>query len=158
MIIQGLSPLFIKSLARLRTGPELARRSMLWSIFVASTLGVSAFGALGVSHVFPDYTALVVARDFVLPVGLAVLSSQLLEGVTSASRFMLSPKLLHRLRVGVVGIDIAVQVVGVVFFDVYGLVVAICILAAMKVLVCLILSFVLLRNKESGLPFAVETH
>jgi hypothetical protein len=158
MVIQGLSPLFIKSLAKLRLGRQLAFRSGLWSIFVTAALGSSALGAMVISNLFPNYEALVVARDFILPVGLAVLSAQVLEGVTSASRFMLSPKVLHRLRVWVVGLDITFQVIGVVFFDVRGLVVAICIVAAIKALICVIMALILLRRKPDTRPLAAEFH
>ncbi|MBY4036023.1 hypothetical protein HQO38_02740 [Rhodococcus fascians] len=158
MVIQGLSPLFIKSLAKLRHGRQLAFRSGLWSIFVTAALGSSALGAMVISNLFPNYEALVVARDFILPVGLAVLSGQVLEGVTSASRFMLSPKVLHRLRVWMVGLDIALQVIGVVFFDVQGLVVAICIVAAIKALICVILALILLRRKPGTRLAAAESH
>lgn len=147
MIIQGLSPLFIKSLAKFRRGPELARRSLIWSGFVFVTLAMSAGVALIVSRVYPEYDALVVAQSFMLPVGVSVLSAQLLEGVTSASRFLLEPKSLHRLRILVVGLDMLSQVVGVVLFDVEGLVVAICFMAVVKFVVCIVLIVVLLRGR-----------
>lgn len=143
MVIQGLSPLYIKSLAEIRRGPDLARRALLWSLFVSTALGLSAVGALSVSYLYPDYDALVVARTFLVPVGLSVLSGQLLEGFTSASRFLLSPVALHRLRLWVVTVDISAQLVGVMLFDVKGLVIAIIVVAAAKIFACVALAMIL---------------
>lgn len=134
MIIQGISPLYVKSLARNIEARRLIRKAAVWSLFVSILIAACGIGSIVVGQIFPGYSALGLAVNYLAPVGISVLAGQILEGATSACRFSVSPEYLHRFRLVVVGIDLACQVFAVICFGVEGLVYAVIVIGFAKLL------------------------
>ncbi|RRQ29216.1 hypothetical protein DK926_04865 [Rhodococcus sp. Eu-32] len=132
MIVQGLMPLFLKSLARVRDSAAFAEKTVRWLFLLYGLIGACAVAAPAVSSLFPGYTALHLATGYLVPVGLSVLASQVLEGVTAPARFVMEPSGLHNLRLFVVSGEIFCQLIGVTAFGIQGLIVSVISVAAVK--------------------------
>jgi hypothetical protein len=134
-VIQGLTPLFVRRLSdALVEGMNDGRRTLgQWTIFVV--VGVLACGAA--SALWLPLVAGVETADsvmpFLLPVGLSVVSGQLLEAAVLRRRLLGETRGLHTQRLLLAGADISVQVSGVFLGGAFGLVAAIGIMSLVRI-------------------------
>ena len=135
MVIQGLSPLYTARLANtyLVRSEKLGTSGALWSSAITVLVVVCGLAAGLATILFPDYSNLVAALPYILPVGLSLLGAQLVEAAFQAVRFTRPPTFTHRLRIVVIGADLAIQVVTLVFAGVDGLVVGIAAVGIVKI-------------------------
>lgn len=141
MLLQGISPLLTVQFAG-----EIARKgtASLKTWFVGPVVSVAAATLCGVAGWFaseylpvPDLFRSVV--PFLIPVGLSLAGSQVLEFFLTGIRYSASEHVMHRLRIVVVTVDVAAQAAGIWFGGVDGLIMVLIVLAAFKLLAGLLI-------------------
>lgn len=124
VVIQGVQPLIFKHLA---TSSAHGTRAVLalsirWNLLIAAGLGVCGLVGYAVLTTILTETGPSVAIPYVLPVGVAILAAQTFEVALMATRFFVTPALVHRVRLGSVLIDVGTQAAGVYLAGAEGLV------------------------------------
>lgn len=134
MLLQGIAPLLAVQLAneisslgraKLRTwflGPGLAIISALLCGLLGYAAGRSPFVPETISRVVP----------FLVPVGLALVGSQVLDFLLSGVRYFVTEHVMHRVRLFTVTIDVVVQALAISLGGVDGLLLSLVILAVIK--------------------------
>jgi hypothetical protein len=153
MVIQGLAPLYNSKLARghLERTNRMASTTLYWSAMVMGLVVLCAAAATFGAAIFPGYQNLASAVPYLLPVGLSLLGSQLLEATIQTIRFTRTPVYTHRLRLFVIGIDLAVQALAVGLGGVGALVTSVAIIGVIKSVASVGFSLRLfLRRKNTG--------
>jgi hypothetical protein len=92
--------------------------------------GLAAAGAV----LLPGYQNLALALHFLLPVGLSLLGSQLLEASIQTLRFSKPPAFTHRLRLGISGADLVAQGAAIALGGVNALVIVVAVIGPVKTL------------------------
>ncbi|WP_378147683.1 hypothetical protein ACFJGV_06290 [Cnuibacter sp. UC19_7] len=133
-LLQGLMPILVRKLSESRVGEnvrQLRRLLVQWALLTTSGAGVSAL----LSLIWLPYFAAVNVSDllpFLIPVGVSLVSSQILEAVVLGKRIDSGTKGLHLQRSILAGADMASQAAGVIFLGVPGLVAAISLISVVK--------------------------
>ncbi|KIQ11775.1 hypothetical protein [Rhodococcus sp. MEB064] len=126
VVVQGIQPLVIKHVARVAPeGPKaVVGVGVAWSVGVtAAVLVCGSSGALLLATVSAD-AGPAVALDYLLPVGIAIVSGQVFEVALLAARMFTEPETAHRIRIASVLLDVGSQAIGVTVGGAMGLVVA----------------------------------
>lgn len=141
MVFQALVPLYIQRLANAYLSSEAVDTKLVWlAVFgCIGVFGLSAIVAKLVSDIFPSYRGLSSAMNYLVPVGLSVLSNQIIELAVAGGRFAWRPQNTLRLRFFVVGIDLCTQITAVVVGGVSALVGSMVVLSVFRFLIALLL-------------------
>jgi hypothetical protein len=133
LMIQALMPLVNMRLARSwLSGKGTASDVSMWLVgFTGLVLGCGLAGIVGVT-LLPGTSTFREVIPFMLPVGLAILGAQVQEVVTCAFRFSVRARILLRIRVAVVLLDIGGQIAGLYLGGVGGLGVALALIGAVR--------------------------
>jgi hypothetical protein len=146
MIIQGLSPLFLSKMAQLNVSSRKAQFHLLNKWVFMSAFGVALSGLIGAllsttlwkgsnfEHVMP----------FLIPVGASMIGSVILDSALLLIRFRVDPKITHRMRLSIVTVEAATQTAFAVIGGSSGLVTALIIGFAIKVMLGAV---IFLRNR-----------
>lgn len=151
VIVQSVQPLVFKHLATLSAGGTRAviAVSLRWNAAIAvglASCGVLGFVALATAF---DGSGPSVALPYVVPVGVAILSAQTFEAALMATRFFVTPVLIHRARLASVLIDVSGQGVGVVLAGASGLVWALILLSTARIAAAAAMLAVLPRRERT---------
>ena len=148
MLIQGLTPLYLMRMSDLyrRPSEEGVRLSIYWISGACSLLAIAGASGFAAAHfeLFGN-TKLEASVPYLVPVGLSIMGAIVFDAALLNWRFRVSPTFPHRARLGTVGVDLAVQVTGVLVAGPLGLVVALISTAALKVAFA---SFIILKLRN----------
>lgn len=149
MLIQGFSPLFLSRMAQLHTlgGPAQLRLLRMWlSVWAAGIVLSGAAGAL-LSTVWHNSNFEKVV-PFLVPVGAAMLGSLLLDSALLPLRFTAAPQVPHRIRLGVVAAEAALQFALALTWGTAGLVAALMIGFFSKLLLSCLLAIRVWKSRD----------
>lgn len=149
MLLQGIAPLLAVQFSGEITKTGRARLKT-WLSGPILTLGSAALCGLAgliaaISPLVPSLIASVV--PFLLPVGLSLAGAQVLEFLLLGTRYFVSEHAMHRMRLLVVTVDVIVQALAIALAGVNGLVLALIILATMKLIASLALAAAVWRGR-----------
>lgn len=149
MLLQGISPLLTVQLAgeisrngvaKLRTwflGPGVA----IVAAVLCGSAGWMAASFLPVPELFTS------VLPFLLPVGLALAGSQVLEFLLIGIRYFLSEHTMHRMRIAIVTVDVLFQAGAIWLGGVDGLILALILLAVLKLIGSMAIGLAISRGR-----------
>ncbi|QDY90240.1 hypothetical protein E7Y32_08490 [Arthrobacter sp. UKPF54-2] len=149
MLIQGFSPLFLSRMAQLHSlgGPAQLQLLRMWlSVWAAGIVLSGAAGA--VLSTFWHNSNFEKVVPFLIPVGAAMLGSLLLDSALLPLRFSVAPQLPHRIRLGVVAAEAALQFALALTWGTGGLVAALMIGFSAKLLLSCLLAVRVWRSRD----------
>jgi hypothetical protein len=140
-VIQSLAPLVVRRLSDAKVGGTLERRPFqkivaIWSGVIFGLAGASAVASV----IWIPYFDSVQASDlapYLAPVGLMLATSQVVETLVTARRILNRGRHLHLERTVLATVDVLLQVSATVLWGVPGLVAALWLLGASRVLISL---------------------
>ncbi|WCD92897.1 hypothetical protein [Microbacterium sp. nov. GSS16] len=132
-VIQALYPLLLLRVLDESVSGSSSRRTMLrWSAFVFISTG--AFATIGwviIPHI-ELIPLLINSLEFLVPVGLSFVGAQMLEVGLLSKRLIWNPVRMNMLRLASVSLEMVLQVLGVLFAGVDGLIVCMTSIGVLK--------------------------
>jgi hypothetical protein len=149
-IIQGLTPLLLGSMSDLQSKGSSTQVALIRRWALGGSIGIIGSGLVGafVSGALVPTGNFSHVVDFVAPVGAGMLGSFILDSALLFIRFRAHSRIPHRIRLALLGMDIALQLGLTLTAHVPGLVVALLVGAAVKIIVAVIFSIRVSRGAE----------
>ncbi|OLT34768.1 hypothetical protein BJF84_17205 [Rhodococcus sp. CUA-806] len=156
MLVQGLQPLVLKKVADLnkskRSSIQITNLLLKWQILIVAIIFFCGFAAAVVNLVFTG-SPLSGAIEYIVPVGVAVVGSQLFDATMLEMRFRVKPSLIHQARLWMVVMETSAMAASALMWQSTGVLGAMVVGGISKIAFSIYATLVAMRSRNRRIGY-----